>query len=139
MKNQIKAVLLSASLAAFLLPAVAQDSSTTQTSTTTSTTQAAPPVTQQAPTAQVPPRKPEVSRRVNSQQGRIAQGVQSGQLTAGETANLENKEAGINKEIRQDRQANGGKLTPEEKAKINRQQKRDSHQIYKDKHNNSKR
>jgi hypothetical protein len=73
--------------------------------------------------------------RKENQQDRIAQGVKSGQLTAGETANLENKEAAINHETRADRRANGGKLTPAEKAKVNRQQNRVSRQIYRDKHN----
>lgn len=135
MTNQIKVALLSASLAAFLLPATAQNSGA---ATQTSTPQNAPAATQQAPATQTPPPKPEVSQRAAHQQQRIAQGLQSGQMTAGEAAHVENKEAGINKEIRQDRQANGGKLTPEEKAKINRQQNRVSKQIYKDKHNASK-
>ena len=46
-----------------------------------------------------------------NQQERIAQGVKSGQLTAGETAHLEGREAAINKEVHNDRVANGGKLT----------------------------
>jgi hypothetical protein len=37
--------------------------------------------------------------------------------------------------VRNDRAANGGKLTPQEKAKVNRQQNRESRQIYRDKHN----
>src|SRR5215469_3651681 len=78
---------------------------------------------------------PTVGQRKENQQDRIAQGVKSGQLTAGETANPEKKEAGINAETRADRAANGGKLTAAEKAKINRQQNRLSNQIYQDKHN----
>lgn len=77
----------------------------------------------------------EVAQRKENQQDRIAQGVKSGQLTAGETANLENKEAAINGETRADRAANGGKLTPAEKARVNRQQNHLSNQIYNDKHN----
>jgi hypothetical protein len=77
----------------------------------------------------------EVAQRKENQQDRIAQGVKSGQLTAGETANLENKEAAINGETRADRAANGGKLTPAEKARVNRQQNHLSNQIYDDKHN----
>jgi hypothetical protein len=56
-------------------------------------------------------------------------------LTAGETANLEKNEAKINNEVRNDRAANGGKLTAQEKKQVNRQQNRESRQIYKDKHN----
>lgn len=79
--------------------------------------------------------KSEVGKRAENQQDRIAQGVKSGQLTAGETAHLEKNEAKVNQEVRSDRQANGGKLTPQEKAKVNRQQNRQSRQIYRDKHN----
>ena len=79
--------------------------------------------------------KSEVGKRAENQQDRIAQGIKSGQLTAGEAAHLENNEAKINKEVRNDRAANGGKLTPQERAQVNRQQNRTSHQIYRDKHN----
>src|ERR1700690_251884 len=76
-----------------------------------------------------------VGQRAENQQDRIASGVKSGQLTAGETSHLENQEAAINKEKRADRAADGGPLTSQEKAKINRQQNHVSHEIYKDKHN----
>jgi hypothetical protein len=78
---------------------------------------------------------PSIHQRKQNQQNRIANGVKSGQLTAGETANLENKEAAINGETRADRAANGGKLTASEKSQINRQQNHLSNQIYQDKHN----
>lgn len=80
---------------------------------------------------------PTIAQRKENQQDRIANGVKSGQLTAGETANLETKEAAINGETKADRAANGGKLTPQEKAKINNQQNHLSNQIYKDKHNDA--
>lgn len=76
-----------------------------------------------------------IQRRKENQQGRIAQGVGSGQLTARETANLEHKEANMNHEIRNDRKANGGTLTAQEKRQVNRQQNRVSRDIYRDKHN----
>ena len=79
--------------------------------------------------------KSEVGKRAENQQDRIAQGIKSGQLTAGEAAHLENNEAKINKEVRNDRAANDGKLTPQERAQVNRQQNRTSRQIYRDKHN----
>jgi hypothetical protein len=78
---------------------------------------------------------PTVGQRKENQQDRIAQGAKSGQLTAGETANLETKEAAINGETRADRAANGGKLTAAEKQQINGQQNKLSNQIYADKHN----
>jgi hypothetical protein len=61
--------------------------------------------------------------------------VKSGSLTPRETSNLEHKEAGLNREIRTDRKANGGNLTNKEKAQVNRQQNHLSKNIYRDKHN----
>jgi hypothetical protein len=76
-----------------------------------------------------------VNAREGNQQARIAQGVKSGQLTPGETSHLENKEARINNEVHNDRAANGGKLTPQEKAQVNHQQNQASRDINRDKHN----
>ncbi len=88
-----------------------------------------------ATTTPDPQPKTEIGQRKENQQDRIANGVQSGQLTAGETSKLESKEAAINGETRADRAANGGKLTAAEKQQINKQQNQVSNQIYKDKHN----
>jgi len=77
----------------------------------------------------------EIKDRKENQQDRIAQGVKSGQLTAGETAKLERQEARINRETRRERAANGGKLTNREKVRINRQQNVESARIYNKKHN----
>ena len=77
----------------------------------------------------------EIGQRREDQQDRIEQGVKSGQLTAGETSRLENREQGINREASADRQANGGKLTGEDKKAINQSQNRTSRAIYRDKHN----
>jgi hypothetical protein len=79
-----------------------------------------------------------VNERRENQQDRIGQGVNSGQLTAGETANLESKESALNHEIHNDRTMNNGKLTAGERAQVNRQQNRLSRQIYRDKHNGRK-
>jgi hypothetical protein len=77
----------------------------------------------------------EVGQRRENQQDRIAQGVKSGQLTAGETAKLENQQKGINQQVRADRAANGGKLTPGEKKQVNKEQNAASKNIYNKKHN----
>jgi hypothetical protein len=79
----------------------------------------------------------EVGQRRENQQDRIAQGVKSGSLTAGETGNLETKESAINQEVRTDRSLNGGHLTGQEKGIVNGQQNKLSNQIYNDKHNAS--
>jgi hypothetical protein len=83
------------------------------------------------------PADQKIAARKENQQDRIAQGVKSGQLTAGETARLETKESRLNKETRTDRAAKGGKLTGAEKRQVNRQQNRLSRDIYKDKHNSA--
>lgn len=77
----------------------------------------------------------EIGQRREDQQDRIAQGVKSGQLTAGETAKLENQQQGVNREIAGDRQANGGKLTGLDKKAINQSQNKASRNIYNKKHN----
>lgn len=78
-----------------------------------------------------------VHGRKENQQDRIASGIKSGQLTTGETKNLEGREANLNRETRDDRAANGGKLTQAEKTQVNRQQNNLSRSIYNDKHNAS--
>jgi hypothetical protein len=115
----IKVILNSAVLIAFIVPAgfaqqTGSSSSTAGGSTTT------PPTIQQ---------------RKENQQDRIANGIQSGQLTAGETKKLETKEANVNKEEHSMRAADNGKLTAADRAKLQKQQNQMSNQIYKDKHN----
>jgi hypothetical protein len=78
---------------------------------------------------------PTVGQRKENQQDRIANGVQNGSLTPGETANLEGKEAALNEETRDMRKLNNGKLTTADKKIVNRQQNRLSRNIYRDKHN----
>jgi len=73
--------------------------------------------------------------RQENQQDRIAGGVKSGQLTAGETARLEHKERRINREVHHMRSEDGGQLTPQDRRIVSRQQNRVSRQIYRDKHN----
>lgn len=79
--------------------------------------------------------KSEVGRRQDNQQDRIAQGISSGQLTAGEAARLEHRETAIHQEVHNERVANGGRLTPTERRQVNRQENRTSRSIYRKKHN----
>jgi hypothetical protein len=78
---------------------------------------------------------PTVNQRRDNQQDRIANGVDSSQLTAGETKNLESREANVNREIKDDRSADDGHLTAAEHQQINHQQNNLSKSIYQDKHN----
>jgi len=77
----------------------------------------------------------EVGQRQRLQQQRIGEGIENGSLTAGEAKHLEGKEAAMNHEVHNFRQANGGTLTPAERAKVNQQQNKESKQIYNKKHN----
>ena len=110
MNMHAKAFMLTAVVAGLMLPVAAQN-------------------------AAVAPPKGTIHQRKENQQQRIAQGVKSGQLTAGETAHLEKREARINKEVHNERVANGGKLTAAERRQVNRQQNRFSRDIYRNKNN----
>lgn len=82
------------------------------------------------------PANPAMSRvgeRAENQQRRIANGVESGKMTPGETARVEKQEQHINQQVHQDREANGGKLTSAEKKQVNKEQNKTSKEIHKDK------
>jgi hypothetical protein len=89
------------------------------------------------PPATTQPKHPDptVGERRQNQQDRIANGIDSGQLTAGETKNLESREANVNREVRDDRAGDHGHLTSGERKQINHQQNNTSRAIYQDKHN----
>ena len=76
----------------------------------------------------------EINQRQRNQQKRIGEGVENGSLTPAETARLEKQEAAIHHEVKTERKANGGKLTPQERRQVNRQQNRESKRIYRQKH-----
>jgi hypothetical protein len=74
-------------------------------------------------------------RRALNQQHRAAAGIKTGQLTAGEAARVETREAALNREIHSDGAENGGKLSPKERAQVNQGQNKTSNQIRLKKHN----
>lgn len=76
---------------------------------------------------------PNIDKRQERQQKRVAAGVNSGALTAQETANLEKREA----KIEADKQAAkaDGNVSKEERAKLQREENRASKKIYQKKHN----
>jgi hypothetical protein len=122
--NKRGLILSAAALIALCVPPTRAQSQSTTTSSTPATTPA------------TTPDKPEsIAQRKDNQQDRIAQGIQSGQLTPGETKNLETKEAGLNKEERTMRSEDDGHLTSADRTKLNNQQNKLSDKIYDDKHN----
>jgi hypothetical protein len=76
---------------------------------------------------------PSVTKRQERQQARIASGVNSGALTAHETANLERRET----KIESDKEAAkaDGVVTKQERAKLQAEENRASKKIYNKKHN----
>jgi len=113
MKSTIKMTLLTTALAILALPVVAQT------------------------TNPVPATGESIQDRKENQQDRIANAVKTGQLTAGETANVEKKESNLNHEEKDMRSLDNGKLTAADKATLNQQQNQLSNQIYQDKHNSA--
>jgi len=77
----------------------------------------------------------EVNGREANQDQRIANGLRSGQMTSGEAARAETTESNIDQQVHNDRAANGGHLTGQERQQINREQNAASRQIYNEKHN----
>jgi len=75
---------------------------------------------------------PEITKRQENQQARIAQGVKSGQLTAKESEHLESREA----KIRHDKKMakSDGKVTHAEREKLRHEENRTSKAIYHQKH-----
>lgn len=76
-----------------------------------------------------------VNQRSGNQQQRIANGVRSGQMTTGEAARADNRQANIDQQVHADRRANGGTLTPQERQQVNREQNGASRQIYRENNN----
>ncbi len=81
-----------------------------------------------------PRAKSKVGKRERRQQDRIGEGVVSGQLTPAEAARLEAREVELRRQIAEDRPANGGKLTPEQRKTAQAELDELSARIAKQKH-----
>lgn len=79
------------------------------------------------------PAEARINQRQDRQQHRIVGGINNGSLTARETAGLAKQQASIRKYERQSR-ADGGGLSPAERARIEQRQDRASKNIYQQKH-----
>jgi hypothetical protein len=77
----------------------------------------------------------EANRRYQNQQGRIAHGIDTGELNSREAGRLERREARLKAREKQDRSENpGGGLTGSEEKSLNRGESRLSSDIYAQKH-----
>lgn len=79
------------------------------------------------------PRVNQVNRREGRQQQRIGNGVKNGTLTPKQTANLERREAGVQRQEQRDMAKHNGHLTKGEQRQLNRRENRISRSIAKDK------
>jgi len=77
---------------------------------------------------------PVVRERQANQKARIRQGVKSGELTKGEARKLHQEQKTIQAEKQMAK--TDGKVTPEERAKLRKDQNKASRDIYRLKHNN---
>jgi hypothetical protein len=80
----------------------------------------------------------EVDDREANQQDRTAEGLRSGEMTSGEAARTNENQARVAQQVHNERTASGGALTKQEKQQANRQENKNSEQIYTEKHNNRK-
>lgn len=76
-----------------------------------------------------------VDNREANQQQRTANGLRSGQITSGEAARTNGRQAGVDQQVRNDRAANGGALNGQQRQQVNRQQNANSRQINREAHN----
>ena len=76
-----------------------------------------------------------VDQREHNQQARIEQGVHTGALTPRETARLEARQARLHRFEARVRYRHGGRLTPHARRVLAHIQNRNSHAIYRLKHN----
>ena len=87
----------------------------------------------QTPTSTSGTRTRRINHRQRNQQKRISEGIESGRLTPAEAARLEKQEA----EIQQDKKEAkaDGTVTAQERAQLNKELNKESHRIYRAKHN----
>jgi hypothetical protein len=76
-----------------------------------------------------------VDNREANQQARTAQGLRSGQMTSGEAARTNTRQAGVDQQVHNERTANGGALNKQQKQQVNKEQNANSRQIHNEKHN----
>ena len=73
-------------------------------------------------------------RHSQNQKHRVKQGIRSGKLTKKETKNLIEERKEIHQNLKLAK--SGGKITPIERKIIRKEQRQQSHAIYRKKHNN---
>jgi hypothetical protein len=80
-----------------------------------------------------------VNARIYHQEGRVYQGVRSGELTRGEARDLRHDERQIYREERRDRFFDGGRLTFADRRDLQHDLNQQSREVYAYKHNGAER
>jgi hypothetical protein len=82
------------------------------------------------------PRRAEVNKRLENQNDRIKEGVESGKLTKGQAQQLHQEDHAIRTQERAEAAEHGGHITKGEQRQLNREENRTSDQIHDEKHPN---
>ncbi|MBE7158810.1 MAG: YXWGXW repeat-containing protein [Rhodospirillales bacterium] len=80
-----------------------------------------------------------IDNREANQQQRTADGLRSGQMTSGEAARANTRQAGVDQQVHAERTANGGGLNRGERQQVNREQNANSRQVLRENHNGRER
>lgn len=84
--------------------------------------------------ARAHPRRAQVNRRARRQQGRIAEGIEHGRLSAGQAVHLASREAALKRQERRDVRTNGGYRTKGQQRHLKREENGLSRAIDRAKH-----
>lgn len=79
------------------------------------------------------------NERAANQDQRIGNGLKTGQMTAGEAARDNQRQANLDRQIHNDRMSNGGRLNAQERGQVNHRQNIQSRQIHRQEHNERER
>jgi len=151
MTNKITNALLILAVGGLMLASAAAQTTTTTTpaAPAASTPAPAPAPATNGPTKSVTsgpgvydnghPRINQVDQRQQNQQQRISNDIKDGKMTPAQAAQVEKQEAKIENHEKADIAKDGGThVTKAQQKQLNRQEKRASRQIYKDKQSNKK-
>ncbi len=90
---------------------------------------------QQTPSVVAPAKRPmSIGARQKRQHARIKEGVKSGEITKHEARRLKRQELRIQRQKQRFQAQNGGAMTPEQKAKIQRKLNKENRRIIRQKH-----
>ncbi len=84
------------------------------------------------------PRINEINQREDNQQNRIDNGLKDGQMTTGQAARDEKRDARVERQMGRDEARHGGHITKREQRRMNRELNHNSHDIHRQRHHEVK-